>query len=149
MFRVKLDPATAYGRHPLRPHQLIDRVTRTEDTIVLCHLGVPRIDPDDWSLTIDGLVRRPMRLTLDDLMRRPRTDITSIHQCCGSPLTPDEPKRRICKDTLNCGGVQRQARPALRDAVTDCSCVHVLIHEYSLYLLSKRWNCPKSSRKRN
>jgi DMSO/TMAO reductase YedYZ molybdopterin-dependent catalytic subunit len=96
MFRAKLDPASAYGRHPLQPHQLIDRVTRTEETIVLCHLGVPRIDPDDWSLSVDGLVRRPMRLTLDDLLRRPRTDITSIHQCCGSPLTPDVPKRRIC-----------------------------------------------------
>jgi DMSO/TMAO reductase YedYZ molybdopterin-dependent catalytic subunit len=94
--RAKLDPSTAYGRHPLQPHQLIDRVTPTEQTIVLCHLGVPRIDPDDWSLSIDGRVRRPMRLTLGDLMRRPRIAITSIHQCCGSPLKPQMPTRRIC-----------------------------------------------------
>ncbi len=91
-----LDPAGAYGRHPLRPHQLTDRVTRTEDTIVLCHLGVPRIEADDWSLSIDGLVRRPMRLALGELMRRPRVEITSIHQCCGSPLKPEMPTRRIC-----------------------------------------------------
>jgi hypothetical protein len=45
MTRATLDPSGAFGRHPLQPHQLIDRVTRTEDTIVLCHLGVPRIDP--------------------------------------------------------------------------------------------------------
>ena len=96
MSRVKLDPAAAYGRHPPQPHQLIDRVTPTEQTIVLCHLGVPRIDPDDWSLSIDGLMRRPMRLTLGDLMRRPRIEITSIHQCCGSPLKPRMPTRRIC-----------------------------------------------------
>ena len=57
MSRVKLDPAAAYGRHPPQPHQLIDRVTPTEQTIVLCHLGVPRIDPDDWSLSIDGLAQ--------------------------------------------------------------------------------------------
>jgi DMSO/TMAO reductase YedYZ molybdopterin-dependent catalytic subunit len=94
--RATLDPASAYGRHPLQPHQLIDRITRTEDTIVLCHLGVPRIDPDDWSLSIDGLVRRPMQLTLSDLLRRPHTEITSIHQCCGSPLKPEIPTRRIC-----------------------------------------------------
>jgi DMSO/TMAO reductase YedYZ molybdopterin-dependent catalytic subunit len=112
MVRVKLDPATAYGRHPLQPHQLIDRVTRTEDTIVLCHLGVPRIDPDHWSLSIDGLVRRPLRLTLGDLMRRPRTDITAIHQCCGSPLTPDVPKRRICNVVWS--GVR------LSEILTDC-----------------------------
>src|SRR5262245_52745314 len=99
MTRARLDPATPYGRHPLQPHQLTDRVTRTEDAIVLCHLGVPQIDPDAWSLTIDGLVQRPVRLTLADLMRRPRVELTSIHQCCGSPLTPNEPKRRICNVT--------------------------------------------------
>lgn len=96
MARATLDPAEAFGRHPLRPHQLIDRVTRIEDTIVLCHLGVPRIDADAWSLAVDGLVRRPMRLTLSELARRPRTEITSIHQCCGSPLRPEMPTRRIC-----------------------------------------------------
>lgn len=78
------------------PRQLIDWVTRIDDTIVLCHLGVPRIDPDDWSLSVDGLVRHPRRLTLPELMRRQRTQINSIHQCCGSPMQPDVPTRRIC-----------------------------------------------------
>ena len=96
MTRATLDPAEAYGRHPLQPHQLTDRVTRVEDTIVLCHLGVPRLNADDWSLSIDGRVRRPRRLMLDELMRRPRVELTSIHQCCGSPLKPDMPTRRIC-----------------------------------------------------
>src|SRR5262249_55875189 len=68
--RAMLDPAGAFGRHPLKPHQLLDRVTRIEDTIVLCHLGVPRIDPDDWSLSVDGLVRRPLHLTLSEIKRR-------------------------------------------------------------------------------
>jgi nitrilase len=31
-------------------------VTRVEDVIVLCHLGVPRLEIDDWSLTIEGLM---------------------------------------------------------------------------------------------
>jgi DMSO/TMAO reductase YedYZ molybdopterin-dependent catalytic subunit len=96
MTRATLDPAQAYGRHPLQPHQLLDRVTRTEDTIVLCHLGVPRIHADAWSLAIDGLVRRQLRLTLSELARRPRTEITSIHECCGSPMRPEQPTRRIC-----------------------------------------------------
>jgi DMSO/TMAO reductase YedYZ molybdopterin-dependent catalytic subunit len=112
MFRVELDPATAYGRHPLAPNQLIDRVTRTEETIVHCHLGVPRIEPDDWSLSIDGLARRAMRLTLSDLVQRPRTDITSIHQCCGSPMTPEVPKRRICN--VEWSGVR------LSEVLADC-----------------------------
>jgi DMSO/TMAO reductase YedYZ molybdopterin-dependent catalytic subunit len=110
--RATLDPAGAFGRHPLQPHELLDRVTRTEDTIVLCHLGVPRIDPDDWSLSIDGLVRRPMHLTLSEIKRRPRVEITSIHQCCGSPLKPQMPTRRICNVVW--GGVR------LSELIADC-----------------------------
>src|SRR5262249_32628485 len=45
--------------------------------------------------TIDGLVRRPLQLTLAELMRQPRVTLTSIHQCCGSPLKPEQPTRRI------------------------------------------------------
>src|SRR5262245_25512462 len=112
MIRVKLDPAGAYGRHPLQPYQLTDRTTRTEDTIVLCHLGVPRIDADDWSLTADGLVRRPLHLSFDELLKRPRVEITSIHQCCGSPLKPDMPTRRICNVVW--GGTR------LSDLLADC-----------------------------
>jgi sulfane dehydrogenase subunit SoxC len=96
VIRATLDPATPYGSHPLQPHQLTERVTRVEDTIVLCHLGVPRLDANDWSLAIDGMVRRPMRLTLADLLARPRMELASIHECCGSPMTPEVPKRRIC-----------------------------------------------------
>jgi len=110
--RATLDPAGAFGRHPLKPHQLIDRVTRIEDTIVLCHLGVPRIDPDDWSLWVDGLVRRPTRLTLSEIKRRPRVEITSIHQCCGSPLKPQMPTRRICNVVW--GGAR------LSEIIADC-----------------------------
>jgi DMSO/TMAO reductase YedYZ molybdopterin-dependent catalytic subunit len=107
-----LDPSGPYGRQPLQPHQLIDRITRTEDMIVLCHLGVPRIDAHAWSLEIDGLVRRPLRLTFADLVRRPRVGLTSIHQCCGSPTRPDVPTRRITN--VRWGGV------LLSDLIADC-----------------------------
>jgi DMSO/TMAO reductase YedYZ molybdopterin-dependent catalytic subunit len=96
MIRATHDPHTPCMRHPLRPHQLHDRVTRTQDAIVLCHFGIPRLSADDWSLSIDGLVRRPLRLTFAQLLRRSRVEIVSIHQCCGSPLQPETPTRRIC-----------------------------------------------------
>ena len=88
--RATLDPAGAFGRHPLKPHQLLDRVTRIEDTIVLCHLGVPRIDPDDWSLSVGGLARRPPPPRLprlhsivagdDPLLLRPRPPAPPFHR---------------------------------------------------------------------
>jgi DMSO/TMAO reductase YedYZ molybdopterin-dependent catalytic subunit len=112
MTRATLEPAGAFGRHPLRPHELTDRLTRTEDTIVLCHLGLPRIDPDDWSLSIDGCVRCPMRFTLSEIMQRRRVEFASIHQCCGSPLKPQVPTRRICN--VAWGGVP------LSDLLAEC-----------------------------
>ena len=59
---VRLDPQGPFMRDPLAPHQMRDRLTRTQDLFILCHLGVPRIERDRWSLTIDGMVDRPRSL---------------------------------------------------------------------------------------
>jgi DMSO/TMAO reductase YedYZ molybdopterin-dependent catalytic subunit len=112
MTRAILDPASPYMRHPLRPHQLHDRVTKTDDTIVLCHFGVPQLSAGDWSLSIDGLVRRPLHLSLAALTRRSRTEIATVHECCGSPLKPDIPTRRVCN--VIWGGVK------LSDLIEEC-----------------------------
>jgi DMSO/TMAO reductase YedYZ molybdopterin-dependent catalytic subunit len=91
---------------------LTDRVTPTEHTIVLCHHGVPRVAPEAWSLTIDGLARRSLCLSLDDLERRPRVEVASVHQCAGSPLQPHVPTRRVC--AVVWAGVR------LADLIADC-----------------------------
>ncbi len=96
MIRAKLDPHKFIRRIPLAPHQMQDRLTRVEDAIVLCHLGLPRITREDWSLAIDGLVLRPRTLSFSDLMRYEKVSVTSVHQCAGSPLAPSEPTQRVC-----------------------------------------------------
>jgi DMSO/TMAO reductase YedYZ molybdopterin-dependent catalytic subunit len=112
-------PSTTYRRVPLAPHQRLERITPTASCFVLAHLGVPRVDADNWSLTIDGLVRR--RLTLDRaaLAALPQTQIESFHQCAGAPLRPDLPMRRVMNvvwsgvrlsDLLKRAGVLPQAR---------------------------------------
>jgi DMSO/TMAO reductase YedYZ molybdopterin-dependent catalytic subunit len=78
------------------PHQMHARATPTADMIVLCHLGVARLERETWSLTVDGLVRRSLRLQFADLLAYPKHVVTSFHQCAGSPLAPREPTRRIC-----------------------------------------------------
>lgn len=105
--RPPMDPATGVRRIKLAPHQTIERVTATDDLFVLAHLGVPRIDPARWSLTIDGLVRRPLTLTLEALKARPRTIIEAVHQCCGSPMEPTVPTRRVSH--VRWGGVDLAA----------------------------------------
>jgi DMSO/TMAO reductase YedYZ molybdopterin-dependent catalytic subunit len=112
MNAVTFDPQGPFKRDPLPPDQMRDRLTRTQDVFVQCHLGVPRIERDRWSLTIDGMVECPRTLRFDDLARYPMTEVTSAHQCCGSPLAPFEQMRRVCN--VRWGGVQ------LADVLADC-----------------------------
>jgi DMSO/TMAO reductase YedYZ molybdopterin-dependent catalytic subunit len=99
VIRAKLDPHQFIRRIPLAPHQMHDRLTRVQDAIVLCHLGMPRLAREDWSLAIDGLVERPRTLSFADLMRYEKVSVTSVHQCAGSPLAPSEPTQRVCNVT--------------------------------------------------
>ncbi len=99
MSRPVLNPASFFRRIPLAPQQMCDRRTRTDDMIVLCHLGVPQLNRDEWVLTIDGLVEHPLTLPFAALTRYPKVSLTSIHQCAGSPLNPSEPTQRICNVT--------------------------------------------------
>jgi DMSO/TMAO reductase YedYZ molybdopterin-dependent catalytic subunit len=79
----------------LAPHEMTEAVTPAGDLFVLAHLGVPRVDPASWTLAIDGMVGRPRALTLDDLKARPKRVVEAVHQCCGSPLEPTVPTRRV------------------------------------------------------
>lgn len=105
--RPPMDPATGLRRIKLAPHELTDTVTAADSLFVLAHLGIPRVDPAQWSLAIDGLVRRSCTLTLDDLKARPKRTVEAVHQCCGNPLEPHVPTRRIAN--VRWGGVDLAA----------------------------------------
>jgi DMSO/TMAO reductase YedYZ molybdopterin-dependent catalytic subunit len=95
MNSVRLDPASSFKRDPLPPYRMRDRLTSAEDAMILCHLGVPRIEQDAWSLHIDGMVERPLSIAFAELLGYPQAELTAVHQCCGSPLSPFEPTRRV------------------------------------------------------
>jgi sulfane dehydrogenase subunit SoxC len=101
-----------YVRVPLLPHQLIERITPTTDLFVLAHLGVTQVRERDWSIEVDGLVRHPHRFTLADLQQMQKVAIETAHECCGNPLHPRVPERRIANVVW--GGV---ALPTLLDLV--------------------------------
>jgi DMSO/TMAO reductase YedYZ molybdopterin-dependent catalytic subunit len=105
----------SFSRVALAPQRMLERLTPTQDIFVLCHLGVPQFDADSWSLTIDGLVARPLHLGFADLTAYPKCTITSFHQCCGSPLRPFEPTRRISNvrwSGARLSDIMRDCRPA-------------------------------------
>src|SRR4051812_37528540 len=94
-----------YGRIPSEPHKLTERTTPTKDCIVLCHLGVLEVsDGDAWEFEIGGMVRRPARFTVQQIKEMPKTVVSSVHQCAGSPLAPNKPTQRVCN--VNWGGVR-------------------------------------------
>jgi DMSO/TMAO reductase YedYZ molybdopterin-dependent catalytic subunit len=102
-----MEPATGVRRVKLAPDQTTDAITAAGDLSVLAHLGVPRIDPARWSLTVDGLVGGARTLSLDDVKARPKKVVEAVHQCCGSPLEPKVPTRRVAN--VRWGGVDLAA----------------------------------------
>ncbi|MGA4850530.1 molybdopterin-dependent oxidoreductase [Streptomyces sp. G5(2025)] len=72
-----------------------DFVTPVGNLFVRTHLGIPEIDADAWTLTVEGLVERPLRLDLPALLALPARQLTAVHECFGSPSRPDVPTRAV------------------------------------------------------
>ncbi|HXX43168.1 MAG TPA: molybdopterin-dependent oxidoreductase [Candidatus Acidoferrales bacterium] len=86
-------------KFPRKAHQLTESITPLDGIFTLAHFGIPDIDPNGppsgWTIEVDGMVSRPIRLTLDDLMRRPKRTVRSVHECAGNPLKPKQAVRAI------------------------------------------------------
>jgi DMSO/TMAO reductase YedYZ molybdopterin-dependent catalytic subunit len=50
---------------------------------------VPRVDPNDWTLTIGGRVGKPMQLTFDELLRRPMIERYITLTCVSNDVGGD------------------------------------------------------------
>ena len=55
---VVMDPFTPFKRRGRL--RLKDFITPSGHVHVLAHLGVARVDPRQWRLRVDGIVRRPL-----------------------------------------------------------------------------------------
>lgn len=104
---VRMDPPHTFRRIPLRPHQLLSRITEQRDLFVLAHVGVPRIDAERWVLHITGLVRTNVAFTFEQIRRMPKKEVESFHQCAGYPSNPKIATRRI--GNVVWGGVELKA----------------------------------------
>jgi sulfane dehydrogenase subunit SoxC len=51
---------------------------------LLIHFDIPAVDQDDWSLTVGGRVRNPLKLSLEELKDRPSTTIAVTLECAGN-----------------------------------------------------------------
>jgi sulfite oxidase len=80
------------AREPLNggpPSHLITRthVTPNDLFFVRNHAPVPKINPDEYELLIDGLVDRPLSLSLAELAELPQVRLEATLQCAGNRRT--------------------------------------------------------------
>lgn len=71
------------GRAPIT--ELEGLITPTDAYYVVNQLEVPEpIHPDDWVLSIGGLVERPVEMSLKDLMKLPGRTVRAVTECAGN-----------------------------------------------------------------
>jgi DMSO/TMAO reductase YedYZ molybdopterin-dependent catalytic subunit len=71
------------GRSPLL--DLEGLITPTDAYYIVNQLEVPEpIHPDDWRLTIDGALERPLELSLEDLRMLPGRTVRAVTECAGN-----------------------------------------------------------------
>jgi sulfane dehydrogenase subunit SoxC len=59
---------------------------------LLIHYDIPRVDPADWSLHVNGLVNRPLTLSLDEVRARPVQTVAVTMECAGNGRARLEPR---------------------------------------------------------
>ncbi|MEV5508394.1 molybdopterin-dependent oxidoreductase [Streptomyces orinoci] len=70
-------------------------VTPVDRVFFRKHLSVPEIDAKSWTLSVEGLVDQPLRLSLSDIEALPAQRRTVVHECFGNPFSPDVPTRAV------------------------------------------------------
>ncbi|MEU6763382.1 molybdopterin-dependent oxidoreductase [Streptomyces sp. NPDC046853] len=71
--------------------------TPLDDVFVRKHMGVPDIDVTGWTLAVEGLVERPLRLDMAAVLALGTSRLPAFHECFGSPLAPDVPTRAVAQ----------------------------------------------------
>lgn len=81
----RLSPVNVTSGSTWTPHQLLHgTITPADLHFQRHHNGIPAIDPATHTLTIHGLVERPLEFTLDELKRFPSVTRTYFIECSGN-----------------------------------------------------------------
>ncbi len=83
---LRLDPEGFYIRHPPPPHCLNTFITPEDQLFHTIHMGAAVVDPDNYVIKIDGLVKHPLCISLPELKQMESRTITAFHECYGSPI---------------------------------------------------------------
>lgn len=64
----------------------IDLFTPNERFFVQDAFSTPNVDIDKWSLSVEGMVRRPLNLTYEEITSMSSTSIGSVLECISNPI---------------------------------------------------------------
>jgi DMSO/TMAO reductase YedYZ molybdopterin-dependent catalytic subunit len=83
-------PAQPENR-PAPLEALLEPVTPIEAHYRRNHFPYPVVDPESWTLTVDGAVERPATLDLAAVRAQPRRELTVLLECAGHRRTEYDP----------------------------------------------------------
>ena len=102
------------GRAPIT--QLEGLLTPTDAYYVVNQLEVPEpMHPDDWILSIGGLVEKPIELSLKDLMKLPGRTVRAVTECAGNDAGFFDYQKKGAKKPSRINQQDMQARAAQRE----------------------------------
>lgn len=86
-------------QHSPRPLQaeasveaLVPWETPVQGFFIRSHHDLPSVDPARWTLTIDGLVKKRLKLSLRDLEKMPRRTLHAVLECSGNGRALQTPR---------------------------------------------------------
>jgi DMSO/TMAO reductase YedYZ molybdopterin-dependent catalytic subunit len=59
-------------------------ITPSEQFFVRSHFPVPKADPKNWPLTVEGCVERPGTISYEELLTMPSRQVTMVMECAGN-----------------------------------------------------------------
>lgn len=90
--RTRSEAEQAAQATPMTPAEAAERqarevvITPLEEFYVQFFDSVASVAAGTWSLTVDGLVERPVTLTLEEVKARPRAELMRTLECIGNPV---------------------------------------------------------------
>jgi len=63
---------------------LLDDITPSDLVYVRNHFDIPKIDTNDWSLTVDNMGKNPISISYDELRKLPAKTLTVTLECAGN-----------------------------------------------------------------
>jgi DMSO/TMAO reductase YedYZ molybdopterin-dependent catalytic subunit len=100
------------------PDAALDLITPNGDFYVTTSRNTPDVDPRKWSLSIDGLVQRPLKFNYGEMLAQPKYETVMTLECISNPvggkyLGNARWKGTLLKPLLERAGVRPEAKFAV------------------------------------